>query len=149
MNYKNGLKLFIHVFLFSAISVSIAHASPVGKWQTIDDKTGDVKSFVMIEEVGGVLTGKITQLLDKKVNPNAVCEKCSDDRKGQSLIGLEIIRGLKKGDSPDVWEGGEILDPAEGKIYRVKLKPLENEKKLEVRGYWGPFSRSQIWIRAD
>jgi uncharacterized protein (DUF2147 family) len=136
----------ILLFFFGA---DFAHSSPVGRWQTVDDKTGEVKSVVIIEEIRGVLFGKITQLLNKKVSPNALCEKCSDDRKDQPILGLEIIRGVKKVDAEDLWEGGEILDPNEGKTYRVTLKPIENEKKLEVRGHWGPFSRRQVWIRVE
>jgi len=50
----------------------------------------------------------------------------------------------------DVWDGGEILDPDGGSIYRCKLHPVDDGSKLEVRGFIGIslFGRSQTWTRA-
>jgi len=122
--------------------------TPVGQWHTVDDKTGEVKSLVVIEEQGGVLRGRVTQLLRKGADPAARCNKCSDDRKGQTILGMEIIRGVKKSAGNDYWDGGEILDPEEGKLYRVRLTPQEGGAKLQVRGFLGPFWRNQTWVKA-
>ncbi len=122
--------------------------SPVGRWHTIDDKTGEVKSLVTIEDREGALSGRVSQILRKGADPAARCEKCSDDRKGQTILGMEIIRGVKKSAGHDHWEGGEILDPEEGKLYRVRLTPLEGGAKLQVRGFLGPFWRNQTWVKA-
>ena len=122
--------------------------TPVGQWHTVDDKTGEVKSLVVIEEQGGVLRGRVTQLLRKGADPAARCDKCSDDRKGQTILGMEIIRGVKKSAGNDDWDGGEILDPEEGKLYRVRLTPLEGGAKLQVRGFLGAFWRNQLWVKA-
>jgi uncharacterized protein (DUF2147 family) len=140
---------YLKCLLWFLLSFGIAQASPIGKWQTIDDQTGEPKSIVTIEEIGGILQGKVTRLLGKNADTNPLCEQCKDDRKAKPVLGMEIIRGLKKVAGADFWEGGEILDPAIGKIYRVKLQTLENDQKLEVKGYWGPFSRSQIWLRTN
>jgi uncharacterized protein (DUF2147 family) len=75
------------------------------------------------------------------------CDKCSDDRKNQPVLGLEIIRGAKKASNKDVWEDGEILDPENGKTYGLRLTPIEGGAKLEVRGSFGPFGRTQTWVR--
>ncbi len=122
--------------------------SPVGRWHTIDDKTGEVKSLVTIEDKAGVISGRVTELLRKGADPAARCDKCSDDRKGQTILGMEIIRSVKKAAGHDYWEGGEILDPEEGKLYRVRLTPLEGGAKLQVRGFLGPFWRNQTWVKA-
>ncbi len=122
--------------------------SPVGRWHTIDDKTGEVKSLVTIEDKEGALSGRVSQILRKGADPAARCEKCSDDRKGQTILGMEIIRGVKKSAGHDHWEGGEILDPEEGKLYRVRLTPLEGGAMLQVRGFLGPFWRNQTWVKA-
>ncbi len=122
--------------------------SPVGRWHTIDDKTGEVKSLVTIEDREGALSGRVSQILRKGADPAARCDKCSDDRKGQTILGMEIIRGVKKSAGHDHWEGGEILDPEEGKLYRVRLTPLEGGAKLQVRGFLGPFWRNQTWVKA-
>ena len=63
------------------------------------------------------------------------------------MVGLSVIDGVTR--HGDVWEGGKILDPANGKIYTVRLKPLDGGKRLEVRGYIGPFFRTQIWSRVE
>lgn len=123
--------------------------SPVGHWQTLDEKTKAVKSQVVISESGGVLSGKIDKLLRKDAKQDAVCDECSDDRKGEPILGLEIIRGAKKADGKDVWEGGKILDPENGKTYTLRMTPIEDGKKLEVRGSIGPFGRTQTWVRTQ
>ena len=139
-------KVAAALFFIAAATAAHAQNTPVGVWKTIDDDTKQEKSLVRISESGGVVTGKIEKLLNP-TEPNPVCDKCSDDRKGKPITGMSIIDGLKQ--SGDVWEGGEILDPNNGKVYRVRLKPIENGKKLEVRGYIGPFFRTQTWIRVE
>ena len=124
-----------------------AQMSPVGTWNTVDDKTGEVKSEVKIAENAGVLTGAVTKLLRKDTKPDDVCDKCSDDRKDKPILGLQIIRGAKKSEGKDVWEDGKILDPENGKNYSLRLTPVDGGKKLEVRGSIGPFGRTQTWVR--
>ncbi len=124
-----------------------AQMSPVGGWRSIDDKTGEAKAEIRIAETGGALTGRIEKSLKKDTPADAVCVECQDDRKGQPIAGLEIIRGGKKADGKDVWEGGKILDPENGKEYRASFTPIDGGAKLEVRGYLGPFWRTQVWQR--
>jgi uncharacterized protein (DUF2147 family) len=121
--------------------------TPVGTWHTTDEKTKELKSEVQITEAGGVLTGKVTKLLRKEAKQDAVCDECTDDRKGKPMLGLEIIRGAKKADGKDVWEDGKIMDPENGKSYTLKMTPIEGGRKLEVRGSIGPFGRTQTWVR--
>ena len=126
-----------------------AQSTPVGLWRSFDDKTGEAKGEVRITDNGGVLSGKLEKRLLKTAKPDDVCIECSDERKGQPLIGLEIIRGAKKADGNDVWEGGKILDPENGRSYTLKMTPIEDGKKLEVRGSFGPFGRTQTWVRLN
>ena len=127
-----------------------AQMTPVGLWKTIDDDGKTEKSLVRIVDSGGSLSGRIEKLLDPKDNPNDVCSKCTDDRKDKPVIGLTILRNLKQGaDDKTVWEGGEVLDPEDGKSYRARLKPQNGGKELQLRGYLGPFYRTQIWIRVE
>jgi uncharacterized protein (DUF2147 family) len=133
--------------LSAAAGLAGAQSTPVGLWKTIDDETKAEKSLVRISEAGGVLVGRIEKLLDAKANPTAACDKCSDDRKDKPIVGLTIIRNAKAGG--EVWEGGDILDPNNGKVYKLRLKPLDGGKSLEVRGYIGPFYRNQTWVRVE
>jgi uncharacterized protein (DUF2147 family) len=135
-------------FVFSA--GAFAQATPVGLWKTIDDDTKKEKSLVRITESGGVLSGKIEKLLDPTAKPDPVCEKCTDDRKDKPVVGMAIVRNAKRdADDPTLWTGGDITDPNNGKVYRLRLKPVDGGKTLEVRGYIGPFYRNQTWIRVE
>ena len=125
-----------------------AQMTPVGLWKTIDDDGKTEKSYVRISESGGLVSGKVEKVLDPKAKPDDVCDKCSDERKDKPIVGLAIIRNAKKS-GDDTWEGGDITDPNNGKVYRLRLKPLDGGKRLEVRGYIGPFFRNQQWVRAE
>ncbi|RYF69552.1 MAG: DUF2147 domain-containing protein [Comamonadaceae bacterium] len=126
---------------------ALAQMSPVGTWRSIDDKTGEAKAEIRIDERDGALVGRIERTLRKEAKPDAACDECTDDRKGRPMVGLEIVRGGKKVEGKEVWEGGKILDPENGKEYRASFTPIEGGQKLEVRGYLGPFWRTQTWMR--
>jgi uncharacterized protein (DUF2147 family) len=133
-------------------SVALAQPTPVGLWKTIDDETKTERSLIRITETGGVLGGRIEKLLGADAKQDAVCEECTDDRKGKPIVGMAIIRGVKKStETEGIWDGGTILDPNNGKTYKLRLKPSEDGKKLEVRGYIGTpvFGRSQTWQKAE
>ncbi|RYF83705.1 MAG: DUF2147 domain-containing protein [Comamonadaceae bacterium] len=144
------MKTVISALLLAAgASAALAQATPVGLWRNVDDKTGEAKAEIRVSESGGALAGRIEKSLKKDSRPDAVCEECTDDRKGKPIAGLEIIRGGKKAEGKDVWEGGRILDPENGKEYRASFTPIDGGKKLEVRGYLGPFWRTQTWTRVQ
>jgi uncharacterized protein (DUF2147 family) len=127
-----------------------AQNTPVGLWKNIDDKTGEAKAEIRIKDNGaGVLTGVIERSLVKEGSSPPNCDLCTDDRKGKPKVGMEIIRGAKKAADKDVWEHGKILDPENGKNYTLGMTPIEDGKKLQVRGYIGPFYRTQVWQRVQ
>ena len=126
-----------------------AQSTPAGLWRNIDDKTGEAKAEIRIVDNGGVLSGRIVKRLAKDAKVGAVCDECKDERKGQPIDGLEIIRGAKKAEGKEVWEEGKILDPENGREYTLRLTPVEGGRKLEVRGSFGPFGRTQTWVRAQ
>jgi uncharacterized protein (DUF2147 family) len=132
-----------------AAGTAWAQASPVGLWKTIDDETHKEKSLVRIANSDGALSGHIEKLLDP-ARKDATCEQCTDDRKDKPVLGLLIIRNAKRSaDDAESWEGGDILDPNNGKVYRLRLRPMDGGAKLEVRGYVGPFYRNQLWVRVE
>lgn len=135
--------------LLSAPLAAFAQMTPVGTWHSIDDKTKEIKSEIVIVEDGGVLTGRITKLLRKEAKQDAVCDKCTDDRKDKPLLGMEIIRGAKKVEGKEVWEEGKILDPENGKTYTLRLTPVEAGQKLDVRGSVFGIGRTQTWLRVQ
>lgn len=120
----------------------------IGKWKTIDDSTGEPRSIVDVYERGGKVYGKITKLYRKPgEDPDPLCDDCETDnpRFMKKIIGMEIMEGLVKDDQE--YGGGFILDPENGKVYRCKIWVEDNQ--LKVRGYIGPFYRTQNWLKAD
>lgn len=142
------MKKPVTVILCLAASCAFAQAStPVGLWRSVDDRTGEAKAEIRIVDQGGELSGRIEKVLKKGGKPT--CEECRDERKGAAIQGLEIIRAAKKADAQELWEHGRILDPENGKEYSLRLAPLEAGQKLQVRGYLGPFYRTQTWVRVQ
>ena len=140
-------KTFASLFLAALCLPALAQMTPVGLWRSIDDNSGEVTAEISIKDNGkGGLNGVLERSLVKSTGePN--CTQCADDRKNKPKVGLEIIRGAVKVASEDAWEGGTIIDPDSGKVYKLRLAPLEGGKKLQVRGYIGPFYRNQVWQR--
>ena len=119
--------------------------SPVGKWKTIDDKSGKPKSIVQISESDGVLTGKIVELLEGATEKT--CSKCEGDLKDKPLVGMRILWDLKK--EGDEWSGGKIFNPADGGTYTGKAKLTDGGKTLDVTGSWMFIKRAQQWRRVE
>lgn len=136
--------------LMAAAPAFAQDSSPVGLWKNIDDVTGKPKALIRITEENGVVQGKIEKLFRAAgEEQNPLCDKCTDARKNQPIIGMVFMSGLKK-DGKE-YAGGEILDPDNGKVYKSKLKLADGGKKLEVRGYIGVplLGRSQTWLRQE
>lgn len=128
------------------LSLAAESSSPVGEWKTFDDKTGKARAIVRIYEQDGRLFGKI----ERSLMPGAesrVCAVCPDDRKDQPMLGLVIIRNMKRND--DGYAGGDILDPDTGSVYRCKFHLEDNGSKLVLRGFIGVsiLGRTQTWER--
>lgn len=141
--------MILSIFLLVSTPLAWADATPAGLWKTIDDTTGKPRSLIRITENNGEYSAVVEKGLRETDTGEAVCDKCSDERKGQKIIGMTIAKHLKK--NGDKYDGGEILDPENGKTYKCKMTLDESGNKLEVRGYIG-FSllgRSQIWHRVE
>ncbi|MES2411915.1 MAG: DUF2147 domain-containing protein [Bacteroidota bacterium] len=138
------MKLTLSIVMFLIFQVSNSQ-SILGKWKTIDDETGKEKGVVEIYEHKGKIYGKIIEIFETSKRHHK-CEKCQGDDHNKPILGLNIIRGLKK--NGDVYDGGKIIDPKSGKSYHCKITP-EGKDKLIVRGYVGIslFGRSQTWIK--
>jgi uncharacterized protein (DUF2147 family) len=142
-------KTWIAAAAWTALAAQ-AQMSPVGLWRSIDDDTNQPKAEIrIVQNAGGALSGVVERSLVSASSTEPNCNLCTDDRKGKPKIGLEIIRGGQQSDGKNVWEGGKILDPENGKNYSLRLTPIEGGKKLEVRGYIGTplLGRTQTWIR--
>lgn len=121
-------------------------AQITGQWVTIDDNTGKKRSVVEIYEKDGKYFGKIVRLFrGPEEEQDPVCDECEDYRKGQKIIGMDIITNMKK--AGDELVDGEIMDPENGKIYSCKIWREGDE--LKVRGYLYFLYRTQTWLPAE
>ena len=144
----NMHKILFAVTLTLATASTFAQMTPVGLWRNIDDKTGEARAEIRITaQADGALSGVVERALIRDAEP--LCTECKDERKGKPKVGMEIIRGARKTDGQDVWEGGRILDPENGREYTLKLTPADGGKQLQVRGYIGIFFRTQTWLRVQ
>ncbi|MDE1184632.1 DUF2147 domain-containing protein [Paraburkholderia sp.] len=134
--------------LASAVTAMAQTSTPIGTWQTIDDHTGQPKALVQISQDGsGNLSGKVIKGLGPNDQPDRRCTACTDARKDQPILGMTIIDEMKK--DSEGWDGGRILDPENGKLYKCKMHLEDGGNKLVVRGYIGValLGRSQTWVR--
>jgi uncharacterized protein (DUF2147 family) len=137
--------------LATASALAMAQTTPAGLWKTIDDDGKTEKSLVRITNTGGIYSGKVEKIFDA-TKADAKCLKCEDARKDQPIVGMTIIDGVRQANEEDsLFDGGHILDPKTGDIYKVRLQTIEGGKKLDVRGYIGtPFlGRTQTWVRLE
>lgn len=141
------IKPLLIAAIFAQSLFAYASTDPSGLWKTHDDK-GKPTGYVRVQEDNGVYTGVIEKGLDTD-KEEKYCTVCKDERKGQRLIGMTMMKNVKsKGEG---YEGTEILDPFSGNTYRVKLSLKEAGKKMEVRGFVGLslFGRTQVWERVE
>lgn len=131
--------------LAACLLLSTAPSQTVfGIWKTKDDETGEAKSHVEIYKAGGKLYGKVVRLLRER--PDRLCDKCPGERKNQPVLNMIILVNMVEKDG--MWQSGDILDPEKGKWYRCKIWLKEGDPNtLVVRGYLGPFYRTQYWSR--
>jgi uncharacterized protein (DUF2147 family) len=145
---RTRILLLIALGLISTLAA--ATDNPVGLWRTIDDKSGKEKSLVRVSESNGQLQITVEKLFrEPGEEPNPLCDKCPGEKKNKPVIGMQIGSGLKK--DGDVWSGGEILDPQNGKTYKCKVWLEDKGKKLNVRGFIGVsvLGRTQVWVREE
>lgn len=140
------MKLVLGVFAV-LFSLNTMAQSCVGKWVTIDDETNKKKSIVNLYKKDGKLYGEILYLFPREGREDdPKCTECTDDRKDQPIVGMQIVRDLSWDGS--VWKGGTIVDPKIGKVYNLKMWiDSDNNKLLNVRGFVGPFYRTQQWVK--
>jgi uncharacterized protein (DUF2147 family) len=129
-----------------AASLTAAELSPEGLWKTTDDRTGKPRGIVRIYQENGALYGRVEATLDP-AEARQVCDLCTDERRNKPVVGMIVMRGLRKNGGE--YNGGDILDPDTGSVYRCKLRIEDQGRKLIVRGFIGfsLFGRTQTWTR--
>jgi uncharacterized protein (DUF2147 family) len=144
--HKTLIATAIALPLLVLAMVASAQSSPTGRWKTIDDETGKVKSIVEITQAAnGTLQGTVVEVLQSDRGPNPTCDKCKGANKDKPVKGMTILWGLKK--DGDQWTGGTVLDPAKGKTYKSKVEMLDGGRKLGMSGCIAFICRQQVWVR--
>jgi uncharacterized protein (DUF2147 family) len=144
------IRILLLIALGLISTLAAANENPVGLWRTIDDKSGKEKSLVRVVESNGQLQITVEKLFrEPGEEPNPLCDKCPGEKKNKPVISMQIGSGLKK--DGDIWSGGEILDPQNGKTYKCKVWLEDKGKKLHVRGFIGVsvLGRTQVWVREE
>jgi len=149
---KKILALILTWLLFAAPTVVTAADGILGKWTTDEGK-----SHVVISKCDAGLCGKVTWLKEPNYpadDDNGMAGKPKIDREnpdptkqGNSIIGLEVLKGFKT-NNDNVWENGTCYDTENGKTYKCKVT-LVDPNTLKVRGFIG-FSwigRTTVWTR--
>ena len=136
------------IVLLSSLPASGFDPSPAGVWRTIDDNTHKARGLIRLYEQNGEVFGRVEASFDPK-EANEICERCSDDRKNKPVVGMVVMRNMKKRGAEYV--GGDILDPDTGLVYRCKFTLEDGGRKLVVRGFIGIslLGRSQTWLRQE
>lgn len=119
-----------------------------GLWTTFNDSTGKPDGLVRIDEIDGEFLGTVVEVFSA-TTPNPICDLCEGALKDKPIIGMTILRGLRR--DGNGYGGGIILDPDEGRTYRCTAMLLDGGRKLEVRGYVGLplLGRTQTWVRGN
>jgi uncharacterized protein (DUF2147 family) len=136
------------ILAWGTVALAQTAPTPIGRWRSFDDKTGQPKSIIAITEINGELQGTVERVFSPPApNSNPSCDKCSGDRKNKPIVGMQMLWGMKK--DGDEYSGGHILEPETGKEVRAKMKVVEGGQKLEVRGFVGfaLAGRTAMWTR--
>lgn len=123
--------------------------SILGKWITYDDNTKLAASVVEVTERSGKIFVQVKEMRNPPPNtpPSMKCVDCKGAKKDKPIVGMYIVEGAEKDGNE---YKGIILDPANGKEYKAKIwLDSENRNVLNVRGYIGPFFRTQVWKRGE
>jgi uncharacterized protein (DUF2147 family) len=129
-----------------------AHTTPPqtaeGFWAQVGND-GKVGGWFFFTQRDGVFEGRLVKMFKQPGEQHIIdnCEKCEGDQKNAPMLGLTIVKGMKRDGYK--YEEGSILDPRDGSVYHAQMEMSPDGQKLAVRGYLGIplLGQTQTWQR--
>jgi uncharacterized protein (DUF2147 family) len=142
------------VVLFAS-SASAQQSGVMGTWLT-ESGTAQVKLEPCADVKSGPVCGHIVGLINPKgpdgkvVAPDVATDYRNENAslRSRKVIGMPLLWGFKAASEANAFEGGQIYNGEDGKMYTANIS-LQPDGKLRLRGYVGTplFGKTQVWTR--